>query len=361
MSSRTKVLPRPARPLPEESSIRPPEDGLIEDFVTFSDEMIYSKDIDPVYPILAETYDSLDLEDESRLWFTFLYMAYHMLPSATAAFERHPKPGPLDGDMLKLPMMMQRRNLRGGKLQSHVASYLRAIEGSSQDSWIRNGFRAGEAMREYNFEAFWLTSQSVWGNGRLAAYKWAEILEYVHGYQMRAPDMRLKDCLGPRRGVELVYDMLGAPTAPLNIAGDDVKYRLQEGLGRELRWAEVETCLCDFAAMLQGRFYVGHDIDEIQEQITDYASRTVWKRQRVPSILFQAREGAIPHEYLGELMGWQGRDDKLKRSYRTDGLIQSRRGVLGKRKAGEVKAVSRLAAERRRTRLAGVRHRRGGR
>jgi Alpha-glutamyl/putrescinyl thymine pyrophosphorylase clade 2 len=312
----------------------------MEDFVTFAAELIYSQDIDPVYPILRSTYELMGLEEEERLWFTFLYMSYHMLPSAAAAFARHPRPAPLSADLLRLPMMMQRRNLRAGKLRRHVTSYLSAIDRQTQDRWIRNGFRSGE--KEYNFDAFWMTSQSVWGNGRLAAYKWAEILEYVHGYEMRAPDMRLDDCLGPRRGVELVYDMLGAPTAPLNVAGDDVKYRLEEGLGHELRWAEVETCLCDFAGMLQGRFYVGHDIDEIQEQIRDSPARRPQKRT-----LMEARKLAIPNEYLGELMGWEGRDEALRKSYLRGGIITSRRGVLGKRAAPDLPAVNRLRAQKR--------------
>lgn len=326
MLSRTRSGPRVARKLPPGSSIKPPDDGLMQDFVTFTDELIGSKDIDPVYPILKEMYDLLDLGHEERLWFTFLYMGFHSLPSAAAAFAEQPKPGPLHKGLYKLPMTMQRRNLRGGKLRSHVASYLDAIDGSTQDSWIRNGFVRGDAT--HNFEAFWLTSQSLWGNGRLTAYKWAEILEYVHGYEMRAPDMRLDQCLGPRRGVELVYDLLDAPTPPLNVAGDDVKARLQDGLGYELRWAEVETCLCDFAALMQGRFYIGHDVDEIEEHILDAPIEDEQK-----TWLMQARLRAIPHEYLGEIQGWSRRDDALRKSYRTEYLIQSRRGVIGKRQA----------------------------
>lgn len=300
------------------------------DFVDFTRELIASTDIDPVYPILKETYDYLGLEHEERLWFTFLYMGFHSLPSAAIAFERHPKPGPLDGDLYKLPMTMQRRNLRGGKLRYNVRSYLDAIGGRPQDAWIRNGFASSDAPdKTRNFEAFWMTSQSIWGNGRLTAYKWAEILEFVHGYEMAAPDMRLAQCLGPRRGVELVYDLLDAPTAPLNIAGDDVKARLQEGLGHELRWAEVETCLCDFAALMQGRFYMGHDIDEIEEHIQD--SPALGEAQK--DWLMEGRLRAVPHEYLGELNDWSRRDDKMRRAYRTERVITGRTGIIAPRRA----------------------------
>jgi hypothetical protein len=71
----------------------------------------------------------------------------------------------------------------------------------------------------------------------------------------------------------------------------------------------AETSLCDFYAMTRGRYYVGIDIDEMQEQLL-----------RVPSDLtkwaFKARYESLPHDYLGELNGWEGIDKARKSIYK---------------------------------------------
>lgn len=308
------------------AELLPPSEDLMADFITFSSHLIDSKDQDPIYPVLSATYDLLDLDEEQRLWFTFMYLAFYMVPSGLAAFRRHPEPELLDPKLLKLPMMMQRRNLRGGKIRRHVQSYVEAIEGDTQDRWVRNGFKQGQPER--NFEAFWLTSQQPWGNGRWTSYKWAEILKVVHGYELSAPDMKLDQCLGPRRGLEMMYSVPGAPTHVLNRAGDDLKARMEESLNLYLSWEDVETCLCCYHSLVEGRYYIGHDIDQLQEQIEN---APIAERDR--KLLMDARAMSLPHEYLGEMNGWHDLSFEKRKVYQRSHQIVGRNRSYGERRA----------------------------
>ncbi len=162
---------------------------------------------------------------------------------------------------------------------------------------------------------------TVFGNGRWAAYKTAEILYKSHGFNLQVPDMGNANSSGPRKGLGLFFPGLPQGNSPSDVAQlDELSAKVVDylqGKVSQVSMETAETSLCDFYAMSKGRYYVGIDIDEMQEQLL-----------RVPSDLtamgFKARSETLPHRYLGELNGWEGIDKNRKTIYRTTRQIALR-------------------------------------
>src|SRR5687768_5231561 len=183
-------------------NMNPINQTLLNDFVTFGQELIASKDIDPLYDVLKVLEAGMD--EDQALWFTFLYMTYYNLGSAVKAFKLQPHPGLLPPEAKAFACSTERRNLRGGKVIQHSENYLTWVrEMGGQRKFLRAGWRDDFT---HNYERFWDTSQMIWNNGRWAAFKWSEILKKVHGWELAAPDMRMQFCSGPKAGLELLYN-----------------------------------------------------------------------------------------------------------------------------------------------------------
>lgn len=270
-----------------------------------------SEDIDPVYPVLRALYAAQGWAEAQALWFTTLYVAFYHLGSAWVAFQERPDPGPLPARVTRLAIAVERRGLRGGKVLAHVEALV-ATTGSDLAGFIRDGWRTHP---EANYEAFWIQWQRVWGNGRWATFKMAELLKKVHGLPLAAPDMRLADCSGPRQGLEWLYGLHGEDVPTLDRAGVQLRGMLAAA-GLALDWEGVETVLCNFNSTAKGHYYVGHDIDEMQGQLTQAPSDV--------TPLWTARAAALPVAYRGEAHGWCGVNPSFQRWYRDHGTILTR-------------------------------------
>lgn len=292
---------------------------LLSDFVTFGRELIRSQDVDPLYPILKELERSMG--DEGALWFTFLYMAYYNVASAAVAWKHLPQPGFHNG-LPKLDIATERRNLRGNKLRPHLDNYVTAIDRhGSQTAFLQQRWGANPI---HNYEAFWLTAQTLWQNGRWAAFKWSEILKKVHGWNLAAPDMRMEFCSGPKAGLMDLFGLRADPGVDALNEYGVILIEATQAEGLDVGdWETLETVLCNFHSLRAGRYYIGHDIDELQDVIEHSppdADTRAW--------LYEARKAVLPHEYLGELGGWQGVDKTANRLYRDARVIYSRVGNL---------------------------------
>ena len=294
---------------------------LFADFCEFGAEHLSSQDIDPVYPVLREFYRSLNWSNETALWFTTLYLAYYHLGSAIRAFDLHSAFVPNDDyhDIAFFPTATERRGLRGGKVQHFLDSYGAQVAGvTSQAAFLRQGLLMGgrEGDELYNYEVFWDTIQYVWGNGRWAAFKWAEVLQQVHGFPLKAPDMRLQFCSGPKEGLELLFGLHSASTGLLNQCAQVLRSDCSAA-ALPLSWEQLETVLCDFNSLQKGHYYVGHDIDQMQEQLIRLESP-------LEQALYQARAVALPKTYLGEQHGWHGIDRARRTIYQSTQQIVTR-------------------------------------
>jgi hypothetical protein len=267
--------------------------------------------MDPAYPVLKWFADSMNRE--SGLWLTFLFVGYYHMGSALKAFSLYPTLTVPDEATLKLPIAQPRRSHRATlRFAQHLDSLCaKAEQHGGLGAWLDNATTSEDPLTNWKTLNDELTT--VYGNGRWAAYKTAEILMKSHGFNLAAPDMGNANSSGPRKGLGVFFPGLPQGNSPAEIAYlDELSLKVVENLTGKTSQVSIETAetsLCDFYALNKGRYYVGIDIDEMQEQLL-----------RVPSDLtalaFKARYETLPHAYLGELNGWEGIDKKRKGVYR---------------------------------------------
>ncbi len=287
--------------------------GTWEDYIKFHELALQTRDVDPTYPVLKQLakYHGLTAEDRIRLVMRFV--AYYHLGSGLASFLGEDGP---------LPCATERRGHRDDrKLQKHLRA-LRDVEAApgGWEGWISKAIQGSAGPRE----AWGKLNDAlleIWGNGRWASYKTAEILWKVCNIRVEATDMGHAHSSGPRQGLDLLFDGLprgnsAEVVAALDKISNRVRMRLI-GAGLQAPVEEVETTLCDFHALATGRYYVGHDIDQMLRQLLDVQSG--WTRSAL-----DARFHTLPHQYLGEIYGWTGPDADRKRAYRDTGKILER-------------------------------------
>jgi hypothetical protein len=284
---------------------------LWHDYVEFHREQIESWDIDPVYPVLR--WIAKDADRESALWLTFLHVAYYHVGSALAVWDRHKYPVVPDDDLLRLPCGTERRGHRDPeKLRKHLTSLVaRAPLSDFVDLAI-----AKTPLRSWSRMEILL--QTIWGNGRWATYKTSEMLMKVNGLPLEATDMGHKNGSGSKHGLKLLFPNAPTGNTPRDIQIlDRMSLDLVERLhaaGVEASLETAETSLCDFHSLLEGRYYVGHDIDAMLGQLRAVPSPLTEKA-------IQARYETLPHRYLGEVQGWETTDDERKRTYKKTGQL----------------------------------------
>ncbi len=287
-------------------------DQLWADFSAFHEGMLISGDIDPVYPVLHATLG--DLDEDQRVTGLLLYVAYYHLGSGLTALEHFMAGTRLEDLPMALPTGTERRGHRSHaqfrvhlqglqRTLDHHGSFCRALQAKSDDP--------AEA-----FEQVAANVQTIPGNGRWAGYKTAELLWKVGGWSLRAESLGLEGSSGPLAGLK----MLVGPHPLLKVPGgaERLGRRVVRALDRpELRaWPEqVETALCDFHSMVQGRYYVGADTDMMMTQLSAVPQGVFVRRA------WAARRAVLPERFLGEVGGWTGVRKPLKRLYMDRGLL----------------------------------------
>lgn len=289
----------------------------VQAFSTFGEALVWSRDLDPIYPVLQWIEANHCEDEEQRLWLTWLYLMYYNLPSALVAFQRHPEPvRVMDTDLCQLPIATERRNLRGNRLQVSCAAYWdTVIRRGTQVNWVEAGV-PDNVKPSTNYMVFYERAQELWGNGRWAAFKWADLLLHVHGYPLRPPSLMLKDASGPLDGMRLFWP--GRTVEQL----DEIAPNMLKWFDPAVQYDVLETILCKYHSLVDGRYYVGHDIDELQENMERVANLLTDPRDyQMMSTVWQARRATLPHVYLGEVHGWHGVDKERKRAYAQTGHV----------------------------------------
>lgn len=281
------------------------------DYARFHALALETRDVDPVYPVLRTLAQDLRLSAEERIRLVMAHVAYYHLGSALAFFEGR---GPT------LPCATERRGHRDPK---KLAAHLDALRGVSDapggwSAWFAPAL-AGKSPRDA-WKALNERLLEIHGNGRWASYKTAEMLWKVCGFHVEATDMGHRYSSGPRQGLNLLVEGLPSGNArevvPTLDGVSEELCRLLEKEGLPAPIEEAETTLCDFHALCDGRYYVGHDIDQMLRQILDVQSgmtRDVLKARRV-----------LPRAYRGEINGWSAPDKARCRAYRATGKILER-------------------------------------
>jgi hypothetical protein len=214
-----------------------------EDFFSFGNALIDSRDLDPVYNLLA--WVGHDNPSVDLYWLTFLYMTWYDVESATIAYARHPEPvRQVDPGLQWIRFGTERRGLRTNGVNPMFASaWEHDWEDALDGDWTR-----------------WKTScESIWGWGPWATWKWADLAREVLGWPIRQPDLQLATSTGPRRGLVML--------SGLTTLDEQETYasELREASGWS--WDVLETVLCKYHAHRLHRYEVGHDVEELRRTI----------------------------------------------------------------------------------------------
>lgn len=284
----------------------------MNDYARWHELQKYTHDIDPAYPVYRYLIHEQDLSRDDAAWLILLHVNYYHMGSALRAFELMPQPGVPKDELLHLPTGTERRGHRDWRqMERHWLALLGKFEEYGGPwGWISAAGTDWSRLQDH------LTD--VRGNGRWAAYKLGEMAQKLLGLQTVIADAGHRHSSGPRKGLQDLYqEPMPKDNAPGAIAIlDNATERLAELLN-EPDIGYVETSLCDFHSLLKGGYYLGHDIDAMQEQLL-----------KVPSGLanaaWQARVVTLPYAYLGERHGRDGVDRERKTAYRDGGRILER-------------------------------------
>ncbi len=284
----------------------------LKTFAKFGRALILSGDMDPQFLILKHVYKELELDRNTALWFTCVYLLYYHLGSAVQAWERYPEP-----DIIRkkdwnndLPYFKQRRCFRGNNhARNQINTLLKVSDGDlagwgddlvgdgGEDGWAR----VREAASELPYHGPW------------SSYKFCDMMKFVHLYPITAPDIGTKPgaTAGPIAGLNtltgLGWDKCANDT---KLHRDLLKMAID--LGAPINGLDVlESTLCDWQSLTNGRYYIGHDIDRDQAQLVLDP-----KRNSVLDILWKARHHIFDERLLGEISGWSKVRNNLNDVYR---------------------------------------------
>jgi hypothetical protein len=279
------------------------------DLVTFARYEVQSADIEPWAEVIA----AAGMDAETALWVVKLYNASDDLGTAFRIFDMAPLPRfwtQADRDLVaRLPLSGERRNLRGGKILRHLDSYVAALDGQPQTTWVREAVPPG-TDRFAAFLALMPYLRRVWGTGRLSAFEWAEFIHKVAGLELETVDACLWESSGPRESLQLIYGAPRPGQAELDRMARRTKDTLDDA-GVPLSWWDFETVICDFNVMRKGRYYPGKHLAMLREEIEGLPERhRAW--------LGRAYRTVVPAPWCDIPAGV---DKELCRAYRETGQV----------------------------------------
>jgi hypothetical protein len=246
----------------------------LADLVAFARIEVEAHDLEPWAELLAALYAAGVLDAESARWVVKLYNAYDDLGSAWSCFKRWPSPhqwavAPDADDAALYPCTQERRNLRGGRVLTHLDSYVGHLAGDDQGVWLGRALRGDNPLLDWRRLSWHL--RQVWGTGRQSAFEWAEFLAKVTGLPVTAPDAELWESTGPRRSIERLYGPVTAfGSGPVLGWLNHHAHLCREHLAAEgvpLTWEDFETVICDFNVMRDGRYYPGRHLAALRQEV----------------------------------------------------------------------------------------------
>jgi hypothetical protein len=282
-------------------------EALFADFVTFARAHVASGDIDPMYPLLRSVYDARGLDEEHRLWFTLLYVTWYHVGSAEQVFRDHPSPRPLPPITVKTGT--ERRAFRGNTKGSDFVNAVLDSCGGSLEAFARVG--TGESAWAFARERL----QSIPFGGPWSSYKWADLLKNVHGRALVATDIGVGgggETAGPVPGMVALTGLDWRRCAQDVDAQRALLARAQDAGVPFTGLDQLETSLCDFNSLMHGRYYVGHDIDDLMTKLDSANAGAIW---------WEARTRCFDARFLGERGGWFGVRRDLCSRYKLGGEV----------------------------------------
>lgn len=246
---------------------------LLDDLCEFARLEWTSGDLEPWATLIDGTSETLD--QEQILWLLKLYNATDSMGSAAQAFARWQGPyswasAPDRKDIADLPIMLERRNLLGGRIVRSLDSYVENLAGMTQFAWVRQAVKAEDPHASWNRLMAML--RGVWGVGRLAAFEWTEFVAKCTPLPIEAPDACLWESSGPRESLEHIYGLTKPSPAELNAVATHARSIIRRQTDITLPWVDFETVICDFKVMRKGRYYPGRHLAALREEIDEAPS-----------------------------------------------------------------------------------------
>ena len=284
----------------------------LRDFARFGRALILSGDMDPQFLILKHVYEELELDRNTALWFTCVYLLYYHLGSAVQAWKRYPEP-----DIVRkkdwnndLPYFKQRRCFRGNNHARNQINTIVKISDGDLAAWVDNlvgdggedGWaRVREAASEIPYHGPW------------SSYKLCDLLAFVHNYDISAPDIGTKPgaTAGPIAGLRSLTGLSWERCANDNQLHRDLLKMIQDLDVPTNRLDILESMLCDWQSLINGRYYLFHDIDRDLAQL-----ETADKNNKYTKLLYKARYKIFDKRALGELNDWKSVRKGLNSVYR---------------------------------------------
>jgi hypothetical protein len=303
------------------TSTSQPEETL-DLLARFSAAQVRTGDMDPVYPILRQlnAADGHGPGEPEALRRTLMYVAlYNVAASECVLLSEGWQPWETTARQLAGRAGVERRGLRTPDFLIKHLTYIAEQHHAHGKAGLR-----GWLQWDWNE---WLSPQDRWNkvsatamdvpfNGRWAAYKLCDVLVEVNGWEMEAPDAGHRWSSGPREGLETLAeqgvfsdlpphaDQSNEAIGRLDAATAHVQRELW-ARGVPLKISEVETVLCNWKALSRGRYYTGHDIDELLGAVNTLPQSGPYAPVR--SSLLAARRASFHPDLLGELSGaWIG-------------------------------------------------------
>ncbi len=282
----------------------------LRDFARFGRAMILSGDLDPQFLILKHMYKKLKLDRNTALWYTCVYLLYYHLGSAVQAWKRYPEPNIIrkkdwNND---LPYFKQRRCFRGNEQALSQINTLASLTDGDLVSWIDN---LVDNDREKSWTRIREFVEELPYHGPWSSYKFCDMMKFVHNYDISAPDIGTKPgaTAGPIAGLNTLTGLGWDKCANDSQLHRDLLQMVID-LGAPVNGLDqLESMLCDWQSITNGKYYHGHDIDRDLKQLLLHDND-------LSKILWKARKKIFDRRLLGEVGGWSEPRGQLKGVYR---------------------------------------------
>lgn len=278
-------------------------------FERYAHALVQSLDADPVYHLVPKI---VELEGFEAEWFVFVYVAFYSLESAIEFCRRFPTAASYRfQDHIEWVEAPRRFGVERRGTSRVVHLMAEAFDAFACPGALEK-LRATLPTLDQTSCRTALSRLPLVGDW--AAFKLTELFEKAMGLKNLAPtDMGLfgrdpNSTRGPQGGCRLLYTSDPNLKFPKSILSE------WEALGVELamRWGydlgAVETCLCKWAKIIKGQYFIGHDIYEFTHL------RRLWSLPVYSRLMLKS--GFDPRFWAEKLDV-----PKLKRMYRTRRIL----------------------------------------
>lgn len=305
--------------------------------------MVGIGDCDPAYPALRYVAHRFELNTEQRYWLAWLYSLSYCAPTAFYMLNEFPDYENVDERRLerwwlnnKVRCLFQtdRAKVKNfNKIVPMFKSYRDLCGGSQEATYLEQLGNSPDISYDQTYAHF----SKLYYFGRFSLFLLLEAVHELTGLPIEPTGLDLPNAESCRNG--LCY-ALGAdnlvdrtPTQDQYLILTDCLRTILSDLRRDYpglkhTYWNVETSLCAFKKLFKEKRYLGYYIDRMQSEMTTMQESVNagvdW------SVLWDFRREYFPHEFLGELNGWNGIRPKRAKLVTKTGHIYEKQFPLKK-------------------------------